>query len=179
MDGGMMTIRSSRGRRHADRGASLVEFAIILPVFAMLIFGMISAGLALNDKQQITHATREGARFGATVPAGQTFASGTWASNVRQLIVDRSTGALTTGDVCVSLVEGSGATLTVVNGSSNYSTSGSSPCIPGQTYPVTSNDAGRRVQVTAAKPAEINLALFGKQTIQINVDATARSESNT
>ncbi len=44
-------------RRRRERGASLVEFALILPVFLMLLFGMITAGLALNDKQQMTHVS--------------------------------------------------------------------------------------------------------------------------
>ncbi len=165
-------------KRSADRGASLVEFALILPVFALLLFGMISAGLALNDKQQMTHATREGARYAATVPANQTFTNGQpWAQNVRDLIVERSTGSLTSANVCVSLVQGSPGV--VVNNDAQFTTrSPVAPCIPNQAYPVSVNDNGRRVQVTATKPAKIELIVFGTLGITIDVDATAKSESN-
>ena len=173
MDGG----RSTAMGRRAERGASLVEFALLLPIFAMLLFGMITAGLALNEKQQMTHATREGARYAATVGAEQTFDSGTWASNVRDLLVQRSVGTLGTADVCVSLVEGSGASLVVVDSDPKFSTDGTDPCIPGQTYPVTPNDVGRRVQVTATKQATIDLILFGSHDVTMDADATAKSES--
>lgn len=165
-----------RRRRAGDgRGATLVEFALVLPVFAMLLYGMITAGLALNEKQQMTHATREGARYAATVPAAQSFTSGTWASNVRDLIVQRSDGVLSAGDICVSLVEGSpGAVLTPT---ADYSTSGSA-CVPGQAFPVTANDDGRRVQVTASKGAVIDLILFGSHTVTMDTRATARAESD-
>lgn len=162
-------------RRRGDGAASLVEFALLLPVFAMLLFGMISVGLALNEKQEMTHATREGARYAATVPAGQSFTAGTWAQNVRDLIIDRSAGTLEAADICVSLVEGSPGT--VVTPAATYSTSGGS-CIAGQTYPTTVNDTGRRVQVTGVKDAAIDLLLFGSFTVTMKTDATAKSESN-
>lgn len=172
------TGRRRHGRREApEGGASLVEFALLLPVFAMLLFGMITGGLALNDKQQMTHATREGARYAATVPAGQAFANGdTWANNVRDLIVERSVETLAATDICVSLVEGSPGV--VVANSTDYSTNGTSPCIAAQPYPVTTNDTGRRVQVTASRPGEIDLVLFGSYSFVMDVDATAKSESN-
>lgn len=171
----MANLRVQRRRgRGSDDGASLVEFALILPVFTMLLFGMITVGLALNDKQQMTHATREGARYAATVPSTQVFTSGTWASNVRDLIVTRSSGTLEASDICVSLVQGS--TPAVLAPAATYSTSGS-PCIPGQTFPTTATDQGVRVQVTATKPAEIDLVLFGSYEVVLDSDATARSES--
>ena len=41
-----------------------MEFAIILPVFVLLLFGMIEWGLLLFNQQVITNASREGARAG-------------------------------------------------------------------------------------------------------------------
>jgi Flp pilus assembly protein TadG len=46
------------------RGASAVEFAIILPILILLVFGIIEFSLALYDKAMITNASREGARAG-------------------------------------------------------------------------------------------------------------------
>jgi Flp pilus assembly protein TadG len=46
------------------KGAELVEFALILPILLMLVFGVIDFGLATFDKAVITNAAREGARVG-------------------------------------------------------------------------------------------------------------------
>jgi Flp pilus assembly protein TadG len=59
-------------KRHeqGQRGAAMVEFAIILPLLILLLFGIIEFGLLLFNKQVITNASREGARYGivARVP---------------------------------------------------------------------------------------------------------------
>jgi len=41
-----------------------VEFAIILPLLALLVFGIVELTFALYDKAMITNASREGARVG-------------------------------------------------------------------------------------------------------------------
>jgi Flp pilus assembly protein TadG len=48
--------------RKKRRGASVVEFAIVAPVFFLLIFGMIEYGRMVMVQQVLTNATREGAR---------------------------------------------------------------------------------------------------------------------
>jgi Flp pilus assembly protein TadG len=50
--------------RHNQRGAAIVEFAIILPLLLLLIFGMIEFSLLMYNKAMITNASREGARRG-------------------------------------------------------------------------------------------------------------------
>lgn len=47
-----------------QKGAAAVEFAIILPLLIMLLFGIIEFGILLYDKAMITNASREGARAG-------------------------------------------------------------------------------------------------------------------
>jgi Flp pilus assembly protein TadG len=47
-----------------EAGASAVEFAIVLPILVLLIFGIIEFSVALYDKAMITNACREGARAG-------------------------------------------------------------------------------------------------------------------
>ena len=51
-------------KRKSQRGASVVEFAILLPILLMLFFGIVDFGLLIYDKQVITNASREGARAG-------------------------------------------------------------------------------------------------------------------
>jgi Flp pilus assembly protein TadG len=53
----------SFGRRHR-RGTAVVEFAIVLPVFFLMIFGMLEFGRMVMVKQVLTNASREGARLG-------------------------------------------------------------------------------------------------------------------
>jgi Flp pilus assembly protein TadG len=46
-----------------DRGASLVEFALVLPVLALMLFGMLDFGKAFNYWIDGTHLAHEGARW--------------------------------------------------------------------------------------------------------------------
>src|SRR5688500_11575438 len=96
-----------------DRGAAIVEFALILPLLSMMALGMLTGGIALDHKQDITNAAREPARFGATVAEDQcepvTECSGlTWAELVQSVAVQRANGTVTLADVCVALVSGPG-----------------------------------------------------------------------
>ena len=52
-------------RAHGEEGAAAVEFALIVGVLALLIFGMLQFGLAFFQLQNLRAATREGARIGA------------------------------------------------------------------------------------------------------------------
>ena len=51
-------------RLKSQSGASAVEFALILPILLLLVFGIIEMGFVLFDKAMITNASREGARAG-------------------------------------------------------------------------------------------------------------------
>jgi Flp pilus assembly protein TadG len=53
----------SRRARRDDRGAAALEFALILPLLVVLIFGMIQFGFAFNAYITVTHAAREGVRL--------------------------------------------------------------------------------------------------------------------
>ena len=50
-----------------QKGATVVEFAIILPLLLLLIFGIIEFGLFLFNRHMITNAVREAARAGIVV----------------------------------------------------------------------------------------------------------------
>jgi len=58
-----------------DRGSAAVEFALLLPVLLLIIFGVIDFGRAINAQITLTQAAREGARlasFGYSTSAVQT-----------------------------------------------------------------------------------------------------------
>ncbi|MEM5328150.1 TadE/TadG family type IV pilus assembly protein [Paraburkholderia sp. JHI2823] len=63
---GAASPRRGRGRR-LQRGVAAVEFALVLPVLLLLLFGIIEMGLFLYDKAVITNASREGARAGVVL----------------------------------------------------------------------------------------------------------------
>ena len=52
----------ARGRDR-ERGASLVEFAFVVPLLALFLFGIVQFGLAYDNKQSLNSAAREGGRF--------------------------------------------------------------------------------------------------------------------
>ena len=167
-----------RGRPRTARGAVVVEFALVLPLLVALLLGVTTAGMAYNKKLNLTYATREGARFGATVPPSQSWASGTWATNVRDVVVTRSGGDLTAADVCVSLVVSSSATTSAVySPSSSFSTKSDGSACLSDTYPqYSTSDNGLRVQVTSTSSARIDLAVWRSVDAVLYSRATARLE---
>ncbi len=47
----------------AETGAAAVEFAVLLPLLVVLLFGFVQFGLATGDRIQAASAAREGARL--------------------------------------------------------------------------------------------------------------------
>jgi Flp pilus assembly protein TadG len=54
-----------RKRRTAERGNSLVETALVLPVLLVLFLGIVEVAFLLFAHVQVANATREGARLGS------------------------------------------------------------------------------------------------------------------
>lgn len=55
-----------------DRGASAVEFAIVLPVLFLIVAGIVDFGRAYFTQIQLANAAREGARAAVVLPLGST-----------------------------------------------------------------------------------------------------------
>jgi hypothetical protein len=49
-------------RARTERGASIVEFALLAPVFVALVMGIIDFGMGLSDNLALRQGVREGAR---------------------------------------------------------------------------------------------------------------------
>lgn len=47
---------------HRERGAVMVEMAIVVPIFVLLAFGMLEFGLAFKDKLSMAHAVNQATR---------------------------------------------------------------------------------------------------------------------
>lgn len=56
--------------RRGERGATAVEFAVILPILIVLVFGIIAFGFGFARWVALTNGAREGARYMAINSAG-------------------------------------------------------------------------------------------------------------
>jgi Flp pilus assembly protein TadG len=63
--------RASRRPAKRRRGAAAVEFAIVAPVFFMLVVGMIEIGRAIMVQQVLINASRVGARQAAMLSSSE------------------------------------------------------------------------------------------------------------
>ena len=57
--------RALRRFRNTEAGQALVEFTMIIPVFCLLLFGLVDFGRAFYTWLIVTNAAREGARVAA------------------------------------------------------------------------------------------------------------------
>ncbi len=61
----------SRRRKRKDGGAALVEFALMMPLLLLLIFGIVEFGWLLSENLDVRQGAREGARLTAVdLPPG-------------------------------------------------------------------------------------------------------------
>ena len=66
--GELLPSARGRGSDHRRRGQSLVEFTLVLPLFLLLVAGMVDFGMALYSNMTVLNAAREGARLSVTAP---------------------------------------------------------------------------------------------------------------
>jgi Flp pilus assembly protein TadG len=57
-----------RGPAIDASGAQIVEFAVVLPLLAMMVVGIFDFGQAFSIRQKLTFAARDAARFGSSQP---------------------------------------------------------------------------------------------------------------
>ena len=93
----------------SEQGQSLTEFALALPILALLLFAVIQFGVAFNNFVTLTDATRAGARKAAVGRQSPSPASDCQAA-IRSSAKDLTPGSLTTS--CTSTWQ-PGADVTV------------------------------------------------------------------
>ncbi len=79
--------------QEGDRGAAAVEFALVVPLLLLLVFGIIDAGRMLNMQLALTQAAREGVRVAAL---GGSAADATARAEAAMFPVTGATASLTT-----------------------------------------------------------------------------------
>jgi Flp pilus assembly protein TadG len=103
-----------RAKLRREEGAAAVEFALIVGLLAILVFGLLEFGLAFWQVQNLRAAAREGARVAAV--RGDD-------ADVRDAMVDASVGSLSGGwsfsrsRTCDGDPPGEEVTITINNGS--------------------------------------------------------------
>jgi len=90
-----------RAARASERGAAALEFALVLPILLMLVFGIITFGRAYHAKVELAGGVREGARA---------LALGKSSAEAQAATIDAAGGlALSAGDVQTSGCPAGGA----------------------------------------------------------------------
>lgn len=175
--------------RKYERGAAMVEFALVLPLLLMLLVGIASAGLAYNHKLSLTHAAREAGRFGATLPVTNFTNMNSWLDAVAQRAVDDAAGTLAPGTpgliICVAYVHPDG---TLATDSSTMRVDDGSPPVSYTTLAPNPLDLTewcfadgrptdeRRVQVSVRREVDFNVVVF-QTTLTLGSDAVNRFEA--
>jgi Flp pilus assembly protein TadG len=62
-DAAVQDTAASPSRVRADDGASAVEFALVVPLLLLLVFGIIDFGVLFGQNLAINNAARDGARY--------------------------------------------------------------------------------------------------------------------
>jgi Flp pilus assembly protein TadG len=60
-----MTLNTKRNRIRDEQGQTMAEFAIVLPILIVLLFGIVQFGILFNNYVTLTDAARAGARAAA------------------------------------------------------------------------------------------------------------------
>jgi Flp pilus assembly protein TadG len=95
-------VAGGQRKRSAQRGTASVELALVLPMFLLLLFGLVELGFALYDKAILTQASREGARAGIVLRQPKLTTT-----EIQQVVLNFTRGAL------ISLGPGSDPVVTV------------------------------------------------------------------
>lgn len=85
-----------------NSGQALVEFAIILPLLFVLVFGIIEFGRYLYLKNSTTQAAREGARKAAVTSGWITSNNSTNIAAVKQYVITGSVISITTNNITIT-----------------------------------------------------------------------------
>lgn len=62
-------------KQKKESGQAMVEFALIIPIFILILFAVIDFGHLLSTNIAVTNAAREGARTGITCASDADFSS--------------------------------------------------------------------------------------------------------
>lgn len=161
-----------------ERGASLVEFALVVPLLTLFLFGIVQFGIAYDKQQSINSAAREGARLGAldtttmsdiSVRAIEAYSASAAAGDDPRVEVFDDTAVAPVG------VRTSAGAYTVTSASTHPNPQ------PAAEDDETRMPCGRDapsdyLRVTVTTPYDITIPFFGVMTVDIDAKAEFRCE---
>jgi Flp pilus assembly protein TadG len=86
-------MKTLRSRVRSQRGAELIEFALVLPLLLLVVLGIVDFGFLFQRMEVVTNAAREGARLGVLPSYTSTDAC-------NRVLNYMQTGGLTTSASC-------------------------------------------------------------------------------
>ena len=126
------------GRTPRERGASAVEFALVLPILLLVVFGIISYGIVFAAQISLNAAARDAARAGVVQPPSNSPKScGTIAAQARN---SSTTVGVTPTQVGVD-VQGPTVSCSIARGSTTVAGSSTQP-------PCAAGPSGSQLTVT-------------------------------
>jgi Flp pilus assembly protein TadG len=159
-----MTVRRKTHRQAGERGVTVVEGAIFIIAFFMLIFGVIELGRFLSMRQVLTNAAREGARF-AIAPLTQTNTLPSESEVVAKVNVFLNAANVTGATVTTTCPVGAPETCTTNDASMSVTTG---------------NVTTQYTKVTVTKPYSVVTVpgFFNALTVTLTGDAMMRRETS-
>jgi Flp pilus assembly protein TadG len=149
-----MNFRLNRGSPRT-RGQAMAEFALVFPIFIVLLLGLIEGGRFVFYSEMLNHATREGARYAiihgsnSSNPTGPTSSDPTGEA-VKQAVID--------------------AGQILANSADDFDVLAPcwrvGPLNPGDPCPNTNNDRGTTVDVRAQYTYTPIVNVFGPITVR-------------
>lgn len=172
---------AQRWRFDDERGAALVEMAVVAPILIMLLLGLITFGNTHHQNISLESAARETSRFGATYPIADAGSLDDWLRAVGVAAENAAGGNLSvTVDsrlVCVAhgaSANPSGFTRLVAVGSQTVA---SAPTGVGWCFENEAPNSDTVVQVHLQRQGTIQ-AFFFSMTPTLSAEATTRFERN-
>ncbi|NNC91060.1 MAG: pilus assembly protein [Acidimicrobiia bacterium] len=142
-----------------DEGATLLEFGIILPIALTLLLGIAEGARFVSEKQAVTTATREAARYGSTIGVTDGLPHFADCAAIRSRATESTPFELVDTDVLITYDTGPASTQV-----------GLCPT----TGPLADPDAiesGDRIVVTVSKPFTSSLPFIGN-VFNMEISAT-------
>jgi Flp pilus assembly protein TadG len=106
-------LRSLLAGKKADDGVAAIEFAFLVPVFAILFAGVVDVSQMLYDYYQLDQAVAAGSQYAVLNAANVTSTTGASLATAIATVVEDANGTAWTND---TVVVNDGPTVTVTNG---------------------------------------------------------------
>lgn len=142
-----------------------------------LLFGIVTGGLALNSKNSLNNAAREGARYGATLPVDTTMNA--FLDDVADVTIRSGTSELDNGvpgrTICVAYVYPEGSSATDRTARVNIDAAGVRTYSVGTCFGDGRPNSERRVQVRVTRTVDF-FALIFSRTVTLDEESVSRYE---